>query len=288
MTDKTKITRRAVITAIGTAGVADPLGSGILRKAGAQPAPRTSARAFALLGDESHNSDVYRTAFQSTLVQDAGLPIDFTDEEKLLSYETLKRYRILIMFRNGTRHPGGYTNLTGKKVSIPPLQKKLDRTFVATITDEQCQAIKRWVEEGGSLWAWHNNSRLSLMRKDYRDVQGATIIGHPPIRPFKVKIVNHDHPITKDVNDFVITDEQHFLVYEKDPKYVLAVSVNEDGLTYTDRDGKPGTTCEAVWAYDYGKGRVCMMTPGHDIMSLWNPEFEKMQKNAVRWLLHET
>jgi type 1 glutamine amidotransferase len=126
------------------------------------------------------------------------------------------------------------------------------------------------------------------MRRDYRDVQGATIIGHPPLRPFKVKILNHDHPITKGVNDFVITDEQHFLVYEKDPKYVLAVSVNEDGLTYRDRDGKQSTTCEAVWAYDYGKGRVCFMAPGHAITALWNPEFEKMQKNAVKWLLRQS
>jgi hypothetical protein len=127
------------------------------------------------------------------------------------------------------------------------------------------------------------------MRRDYRDVQGATIIGHPPIRPFKVKIINHDHPITKDVNDFVVTDEQHFLIYEKDPKYVLAMSVNEDNLTYkAGKDGTPSNTCEAAWAYDYGKGRVCFFAPGHAMTALWNPEYEKMQKNAVKWLLHQT
>jgi hypothetical protein len=41
------------------------------------------AKTFTLIGDESRNSDIYRTAFQSTLVQDAGLLMDFTDEEKL-------------------------------------------------------------------------------------------------------------------------------------------------------------------------------------------------------------
>jgi len=284
MNNNRKVTRRSLMSAIGTAGVA----ARMVGSASAQTVTGTKAVSLALIGDESHNSDLYRTAFQSTLVEDAGLPMDFTDEEKLISYETLKHYKILLIFRNGTRHPGGYSNIQGKIVSVPPLQKKLDRTFVATITDEQCKDIKRWVEEGGSLWAWHNNSRLSLMRKDYRDVQGATILGHPPIRPFKVKIVNHDHPITKGVDDFVVTDEQHFLVYEKDPKYVLAVSVNEDNLTYTDRNGKPSTSCEAVWAYDYGKGRVCFMAPGHDLTALWNPEYEKMQKNAVKWLLHQS
>lgn len=280
-----RLTRRSLMSAVGTAGVAAPF----LREAGAQTRNGGNAVALAVIGDESHNSDVYRTAFQATLVQDSGLTIDFTDEEKLITYDNLKRYKILILFRNGTRHPGGYSNLTVEVVSVPPLQRKLDRTFVATITDEQCKDIKRWVEEGGSLWAWHNNSRLSLMRKDYRDVQGATIIGHPPVRPFKVKIINHDHPITKGVNDFIITDEQHFLIYEKDPKHVLAMSVNEDNLTYkSGKDGKPSSTCEAAWAYDYGKGRVCFFAPGHAMTALWNPEFEKMQKNAVKWLLHET
>jgi hypothetical protein len=87
----------------------------------------------------------------------------------------------------------------------------------------------------------------------------------------------------------VVTDEQHFLIYEKDPKYVLAMSVQEEGLTYpAGKDRKPSNTCEAAWAYDYGKGRVCFFAPGHAITSLWNPEFEKMQKNAVKWLLHQT
>jgi len=148
--------------------------------------------------------------------------------------------------------------------------------------------VKRWVEEGGSLWGWHNNSQLSNMNQDYKDVQGATYVGHPPIRPFKVQIVNHDHPITKGVNDFVVTDEQHFPLYEKDPKYVLARSENVDGLPYTDSSGRTSKTAEAVWAYEYGKGRVCFMAPGHAIHVLWNPEYEKMQKNAVKWLLRET
>ena len=284
--------------ASGTAATAASWGTLLLRKASAQRASRAEAKAFALIGDESHNSDYIRSALGGTLVEDAGLPIDFTDEEKQLSYEALQHYRILIIFRDGLRFPQGYGFRGGGRggnveiVSVPPLQKKIGggpgRGGVGWMTDEQGKAVKRWVEEGGSLWGFHNNSQLSLMNKDYREVEGAIYTGHPPLRPFKVKIINHDHPITKGVNDFVVTDEQHFLVYEKDPKYVLAVSVNENGLEYTDQKGRTSNTCESVWAYDYGKGRVCFMAPGHLITSLWNPEYEKMQKNAVKWLLRET
>ena len=286
MNRKTELTRRAMVGGIPAAAAAVPLATVFLRKASAQ----SKARAFALIGDESHNSDYIRSALGSTLVKDAGLPIDFTDEEKELSYEALKRYRILIIFRDGLRFPNGYNGYARnvKIVSVPPLEKTIGDGRVGWMTDEQGKAVKRWVQEGGSLWGFHNNSQLSLMNRDYRDVEGAIYTGHPPLRPFKVKIINRDHPITKGVNDFVVTDEQHFLVYEKDPKYVLAVSVNEDGLTFTDQTGRTSNTCESVWAYDYGKGRVCFMAPGHLVTALWNPEYEKMQKNAVNWLLRET
>jgi type 1 glutamine amidotransferase len=286
-----RITRRSAARQAVSLGVAATFAAPAAR--GVYKITSTTATAFALIGDESHNSDYIRSALTSTLVNDAGLSIDFTDEEKLLSYENLRHYKILIMFRDGLRFPNGYTHAMYWRpkaediVSDPPIQKKIGGRGVGWMTPEQGRAVKQWVREGGSLWAWHNNSQLSLMNQDYRDVEGAVYTGHPPIRPFKVKITNPDHPITRGVRDFVVTDEQHFVTYEKDPKHVLAVSVNEDGLEYKDLAGRVSNTCESVWAYDYGKGRVCFMAPGHMITVLWNPEYEKMQRNAVKWLLRE-
>lgn len=258
--------------------------------------PTNGAKAFALCGDESHNSDYIRTALTSTLVDDTGLSVDFTDNERLLTYENLKHYDILIMFRDGLRFPKGYYQAmywTGKPediVSVPPLEKKIG-TFkdgVAWMTAEQGKGIKKWVQEGGSLWAFHNNSHTSITNKDYRDVEGAIYTGHPRIRPYKVHIVNKEHPIARGVNDFIVTDEQHYVTYDKDPKYVIARSINEDRLDYTDSTGRRSNTSESIWAYDYGKGRVCFMAPGHMITVLWNPEYVKMQHNAVKWLLRQS
>jgi type 1 glutamine amidotransferase len=287
MFQQSKVTRRSALRTIGIAGMGLAARSGFGAVAG-------KATAFALCGDESHNSDYIRTALGATLVEGAGLSIDFTDEEKLLTYENLKNYKILIMYRDGLRFPNGYYQAiywTGKPediVSVPPLEKKIGGKGVGWMTQEQGRAIKAWVQEGGSLWAFHNNSQASILNKDYRDVEGAIYTGHPPIRPYKVHIVNQEHPITRGVRDFVVTDEQHYVTYDKDPKYVLARSIAENGLDYTDQAGRRSNSAESVWAYDYGKGRVCFMAPGHMIAVLWNPEYVKMQKNAAKWLLHET
>lgn len=245
--------------------------------------------AFVLAGDRYHNIDYIRTALSKTLGKDLGISIDFTDERSLLTSRHLKDYKLLIILRDGMLWPNGYAGGGGGRggpgiVSDPPLPK-MEEKEIYWITPEQGKAVKEFVQGGGGALFYHNATYISPHNQDFRDVLGAVTQEHPPLRPFKVKIVNHDHPITRGVNDFVVTDEQHFVKYEKEPKYVLMQSVNEDGLTWKEL----GNSSVAGWAYDYGKGRVCYLAPGHVITALWNPEYEKIQKNAVKWLLrHET
>ncbi|MDQ1474273.1 MAG: uncharacterized protein QOJ99_5753 [Bryobacterales bacterium] len=248
--------------------------------------------AFALIGDRYHNSDYIRTGLGKTLGADLGLTIDFRDEVKLLNAETLRGYKLLIIFRDGMTWPDGYPDESsnaafahlGKTgiVSDPPLPKWGGQPYY-WITSAQGKAVREFAEAGGGVLFYHNVTYISPHNDDFRDVLGAVTQQHPPIRPFKVKIVNSSHPITRGVKDFVVTDEQHFMTYQKDPKYLLLQSVNEDGLPFRDL----GSSSAAGWAYDYGKGRVCYLAPGHLLVDLWNPEFEKLQKNAVRWLLRQ-
>ena len=65
-------------------------------------------------------------------------------------------------------------------------------------------------------------THVGLTDPDFRHVLGASYAGHPTIRTFKVKVKNPNHPITKGVRDFVITDEQHYMDYDKDPKHVFS------------------------------------------------------------------
>jgi len=266
-----------------------PTRRSVLRAMATVPAARFAAEAaqkkatgFALVGDRYHNSDYIRTALAKTLVKDAGISIDFTDEIKMLSAGNLAGYRLLIIFRDGMIWPDGYPDEKSAAASEPPVPKR-DAKEAAWITPAQGAAVKEFVSKGGAVLFYHNVTYISPHNQDFRDVLGAVTHGHPPARPYKVRVVNPDHPVTRGVRDFVVFDEQHFLTFEKDPKSVLLRSVNEKGLTYQTY----GDSCEAGWAFDYGKGRVCYLAPGHTISALWNPEYEKLQQNAVRWLLRQ-
>jgi len=247
-------------------------------------AAASKATAYALIGDRYHPADYIMTALTKTLINDLGLSIDFAVDYRDLSAERLAGYRMLIIFRDGMLNPNGYgAGRGGKTISEPPVPE-LEAKEVGWITDAQGKAVRDYVQRGGAAFFLHNTNYISTYNKDFRDVEGGVTEGHPPLRPYRVNITNRNHPITRGVKDFLVNDEQHYMVYDKDPKFVLATSVNPDGLTYK----ALGTSAPSCWAYDYGKGRVCFLAPGHTIPVLWNPEYVKLQQNAANWLLRKS
>lgn len=276
-------TRRSALTLLA-GGLAAPF------------AARSQARkatAFGLIGDRYHNSDYIRTALNRTIEKEMGVTLDLCDETRMLSAETLNRYRLLVMLRDGMIWPDGYPDETTNAAWVATNRPKLifdpptPRTPAKPawwMTPEQGKAVREFVERGGAALFLHNVTHVGLTNPDFRHVLGAAYTGHPPIRTFKVRITNRQHPITQGVNDFIITDEQHYMDYDKDLKFIFMETVNEEGLDY---QGK-GPVAPGGWAYDHGKGRVVYLSPGHLLTVLWNPEYIKLQKNAVRWLLRQS
>ena len=274
-----KTTRRTAIAALA--------GSALARTAGAA----RKATAFALIGDRYHNSDYIRTGLARTVVKEMGISVDFTDTYVSLNAETLNGYQLLIILRDGMIWPDGYPDETTnaawvatnrpKLISDPPVPKTAAKPAF-WMQPDQGKAVRQFVDQGGSALFLHNVTHVGLTDPDFRHVLGAAYAGHPPIRTFKVKIKNPDHPIVKGVKEFTVTDEQHYMEYDKNPKDIFLETVNEDGLKFNN-----STTAPAGWAYDYGKGRICYLSPGHLLNVLWNPEYVKMQQNAVRWLMRK-
>lgn len=240
-------------------------------------------RVFALIGDRYHNSDYIRVSLDR-LFGDLNLPVDYTVNYQHLSRSALKNYQLFVCLRDGMIWPGGYLGPDAYSGYEEYLENRSDfpkETPQSWITGEQGEAVKDFVASGNGFYSLHNNSHVSLSSKSYRDVMGGAYIGHPPLRPFKVKVANKRHPITQGIQDFMVNDEQHFVVYDKNPENIILRAENIDGLAF---EGY-GTQSISGWAHEYGKGRVAFTAVGHNIHAMWQPEYFKLQKNAVRWLL---
>jgi type 1 glutamine amidotransferase len=275
------ISRRSLLVGAATLGA----GSTFL-KAGedtaATPSPATRPRVVALVGDRYHNPDYIRVSLDR-LFSGLGLPVDYTIRYDQLSRDFLRGYRIMICFRDGMIWPGGYLGPDAygyeRELENPgdfPQEKPQD-----WISQQQAEAVRDFVAEGNGLYCLHNSSHISLSSPIYREVMGGAYIGHPPLRPFKVRVTNRNHPITQGIGDFMVNDEQHYVAYDKDPKNILLQAENIDGLDYEGH----GTKSISAWAYEYGKGRVVFTAVGHTIHAMWAPQYLELQKRAVRWLL---
>jgi type 1 glutamine amidotransferase len=250
------------------------------------PADDSLPRVLALIGDRYHNADYIRVAL-NRLFRELNLPIDYTINYDQISARLLASYRLFVVLRDGMIWPSGYLEPNDYEYSHE-LENNRDwpkEQSEPWITEEQGEAIKDFVQAGGALYALHNSSHISLSSKHYREVMGGAYIDHPALRPFKVSVVNKEHPITRGVQDFIVNDEQHFVAYDKDSRYILLRSENIDGLTDVSEGKDLGTKAIAGWAYDFGKGRVVFTAVGHTLHAMWQPEYFKLQKNAVKWLL---
>ncbi len=284
------LSRRTLVQNLGLTAGASLLGFAGDKNVLSQSLRSQSAgkpRVLALIGDRYHNSDYIRVSL-NRVFKELNIPIDYTIQYDQISASLLRQYQLLLILRDGMIWPNGYLGPD----AYTDYEEKLETPKIfptpepeTWITAEQSAAIKDFVNQGGGLYAVHNSCDVSNSpnAKGFREVMGGAYNGHPPLRPYRVQPTANKHPITEGITPFIVTDEQHYPTYDKDPKYIILEAENIDGLTYKDL----GTKSVSGWAYDFGKGRVVFTGVGHTIHAMWNPQYLEIQKRSVRWLLKD-
>jgi type 1 glutamine amidotransferase len=280
------LSRRTLVKDAGLVAGAGILGLSAQATQPSKPVPaKGKPRALALVGDRYHNPDYIRVSLNKVF-HGLDIPIDYTIQYDQISAGLLQQYQLLLILRDGMIWPNGYLGPDAYTAYEADLETP--RTFpepepVTWITEEQGAAIKDFVAAGNGFYALHNCSHISLSSKNYREVMGGAYIGHPPLRPFRVKATENKHPITEGIGSYIVNDEQHYVSYDKDPRHAILEAENIDGLDFEGR----GTRSVSGWAYDFGKGRVVFTAVGHTIHAMWAPQYLEIQKRSVRWLLKE-
>ena len=88
---------------------------------------------------------------------------------------------------------------------------------------------------------------------------------------FHVKVGELEHPVTKGVEDFQITDE----VYGN-----MEILQTVHPLLFTDEPLSSPLLC---WVNRYANSRIVALTLGHDKLAWENPAFIRILSQAIRW-----
>jgi uncharacterized protein len=164
------------------------------------------------------------------------------------------------------------------------------------IDPEELRGLTTAVENGTGMAGWHGGIADSYRESsDYLQFIGGQFATHPAKAPrdelpgdgtdcfvrYSVDIVPEraDHPIVAGIGDFELTTEQY---------WVLSDGYNDVLATTTipARDFDPWhrpITCPAVWTRLWGKGRIFVATPGHDMGVLADPNVRTIIERGILW-----
>jgi len=148
-------------------------------------------------------------------------------------------------------------------------------------------AFVDYVNEGGGLLAVHSGTVAGENTSLLDHLLGCRFLSHPeqslvtvtPLKP---------HFITKGVEPFQEKDEHYLLEILQEDIDVLFASYSpaqgeEEKYETEPYFNSPALLTTSGYVRRFGEGRICVLTPGHNL-SLWlNPSFQKILENAILW-----
>ena len=159
-------------------------------------------------------------------------------------------------------------------------------------TAENQQALVTFVEAGGGLFILHAGTVSGKNTEIYEQLIGCRFRYHPRDSAVTVAPLK-SHPICEGVKTFTEIDEHYWIdVLRNDVDIIFAsyspaqgVREKYDSQPY---DNCPETICSSGYTRTQGKGRICVLTPGHRLPVWHNEDYQKTMKNAINWLVFAT
>jgi type 1 glutamine amidotransferase len=130
--------------------------------------------------------------------------------------------------------------------------------------------LTRHVEQGGGLLVVHSGTVLNPRPPQLAALIGGVFVQHPPQCDVTVT-PRPDHPLTAGVEPFTQRDEHYHMEMLETPADLFLTTSSEHGE-------QPGG-----WTRQVGAGRVCVLTPGHNVEVWLHPAMQTLLGNALRW-----
>lgn len=187
-----------------------------------------------------------------------GYELDFVMAAKdILTKDMLYDYDVILNSKTNSHSPGN--------ASAP--------WFEPGVTAVMPEDFREYVEAGHGFIALHSGTCYSNKRQAaMTDMIGCEFLGHPPQCTIRAEMVK-ESPINAGVENFEFRDEHY---------RINVLCEDADVFMTTTSDTEAGTQ---VGGYTrlMGKGRLCVLTPGHNCAVLRNEQYAKMLCNALDW-----
>ena len=166
---------------------------------------------------------------------------------------------------------------------------------MSTIEREEFSGLQQAIINGTGYAGWHGGIADSYRNSsDYLHMMGGQFANHPGKDPSEcigeqsdnyvpytvnMTALGKDHEITKGIGDFEITSEQYWVLHD-DYLDVLATT------TQKVRPWDPWNrevTSPAIWTRKWGKGKIFVITCGHNLEVVLNHNVRTIIERGLLW-----
>lgn len=200
-----------------------------------------------LCDDSAHPATLTREGLEG--LGDVGCEFEWIEDPADWSAERMNNYPLVILSKANNR-------------------SQADSTPWAT--DVTGKAFVDYVARGNSVLFLHSGTALYNNSPSLCRLMGGVFVRHPPQCPVTVEPVE-GHPLTVGCQPFTLRDE-HYQMEMSDPDV-------ERFLVTTSKHG----TQPAGWTRTEGAGRVCVLTPGHNLEIWQHPSYQVLLRNCLAW-----
>lgn len=232
------------------AGAPEATGSGTSMQA----TPR-KVRAVVVTGGHSYDEEAFPKLFQGYDDIQCDLAPQ-KDESEILEDVGGWAYDVIVFY-----------NMTQKisETRRRNMQRLLDRGVGVVALHHSLGAFQEWPEFEHIV-----GGRYYLSDTEIDGVKRAASGFKDDVR-FRIHVAGGNHPVTRGVRDFEITDET-YCRYTVDPEATVLL-VTDD----------PSSEKTLAWAHVYRNARVVTIQPGHGPGTFANEQYRALVANAIRW-----
>lgn len=200
-----------------------------------------------LCGDFWHPARIAREGLRA--LSGTEFTFDFVEDTRDWSPESILQYPVVILTKSDNISP---TDQTG------------------WMTDTVQAAFAEYVRRGSGLLAIHSGTAEYAEKPVLRRLLGGVFDHHPEQCP--VTVTPHPgHALSTASAPFTVNDEHYFMTIDDPHADVFVTASSEHG-------DQPGG-----WQRIEGRGRVGVLTPGHNLEVWLHPSFQTLVRNCLHW-----
>lgn len=140
----------------------------------------------------------------------------------------------------------------------------------AWLTPDSETAFQSYLSRDNGLLIIHGGTSRYGELPVMRSVMGGAFLSHPPECAVTLE-PKLSHELSRGMENFTVRDEHYVMAFEGGEADIFLHSRSEHGVQ------------PAGWTRTVQGGRVCVLTPGHNLETWLHPEFQEILSNALRW-----